>query len=120
MNIGPILFQVATGDITKEVADVIVNSTSNTFTLKSGNLQRWILSYVVISVVDPMKKCFYKQNGFVDLGFKVILMGFLTTSNIFEIFFSASNAQAWACSMMGHVGIQRLSFWSSYHLDFLM
>ncbi|CAH6792300.1 protein mono-ADP-ribosyltransferase PARP14 [Phodopus roborovskii] len=36
MNIGPILFQVATGDITKEVADVIVNSTSNTFTLKSG------------------------------------------------------------------------------------
>ncbi|XP_041529414.1 protein mono-ADP-ribosyltransferase PARP14-like [Microtus oregoni] len=36
MNIGPILFQVAMGDITKEVADVIVNSTSNTFTLKSG------------------------------------------------------------------------------------
>ncbi|KAH0504391.1 Poly [ADP-ribose] polymerase 14 [Microtus ochrogaster] len=36
MNIGPILFQVATGDITKEVADVIVNSTSNTFNLKSG------------------------------------------------------------------------------------
>ncbi|MEJ1283212.1 hypothetical protein NN561_014181 [Cricetulus griseus] len=36
MNIGPILFQVATGDITKEVADVIVNSTSNTFTLKSA------------------------------------------------------------------------------------
>ncbi|KAK7828035.1 hypothetical protein U0070_013661 [Myodes glareolus] len=36
MNIGPILFQVATGDITKEVADVIVNSTSKTFTLKSG------------------------------------------------------------------------------------
>ncbi|XP_027291461.1 protein mono-ADP-ribosyltransferase PARP15 [Cricetulus griseus] len=29
-------FQVATGDITKEVADVIVNSTSNTFNLKSG------------------------------------------------------------------------------------
>ncbi|EGV92682.1 Poly [ADP-ribose] polymerase 14 [Cricetulus griseus] len=36
MNIGPILFQVATGDITKEVADVIVNSTSNTFNLKSA------------------------------------------------------------------------------------
>ena len=36
MNIGPILFQVATGYITKEAADVIVNSTSNTFTLKSG------------------------------------------------------------------------------------
>lgn len=40
MNIGPILFQVATGDITKEVADVIVNSTSNTFTLKSGTSVR--------------------------------------------------------------------------------
>ncbi|KAM7321969.1 hypothetical protein ACRRTK_018810 [Alexandromys fortis] len=36
MNIGPILFQVATGDIAKEVADVIVNSTSKTFNLKSG------------------------------------------------------------------------------------
>lgn len=36
MNIGPILFQVATGDIIKEVADVIVNSTSRTFNLKSG------------------------------------------------------------------------------------
>ncbi|XP_049978351.1 protein mono-ADP-ribosyltransferase PARP14-like [Alexandromys fortis] len=36
MNIGLILFQVAMGDITKEAADVIVNSTSNTFTRKSG------------------------------------------------------------------------------------
>ncbi|XP_075808171.1 protein mono-ADP-ribosyltransferase PARP14-like [Microtus pennsylvanicus] len=36
MNIGPILFQVAMGDITKEMADVIVNSTSKTFNLKSG------------------------------------------------------------------------------------
>ncbi|XP_041529290.1 protein mono-ADP-ribosyltransferase PARP14-like isoform X2 [Microtus oregoni] len=36
MSIGPILFQVATGDITKEAADVIVNSTSNTFNLKLG------------------------------------------------------------------------------------
>ncbi|XP_075821148.1 protein mono-ADP-ribosyltransferase PARP14 isoform X1 [Microtus pennsylvanicus] len=36
MNIGSILFQVATGDITKEAADVIVNSTSKTFNLKSG------------------------------------------------------------------------------------
>uniref|UniRef100_A0A8C6S2W1 Poly [ADP-ribose] polymerase n=1 Tax=Nannospalax galili TaxID=1026970 RepID=A0A8C6S2W1_NANGA len=38
MTIGSILFQVATGDITKEVADVIVNSTSNTFNLKSDIL----------------------------------------------------------------------------------
>lgn len=36
MHIGPITFQVASGDITKEVADVIVNSTSKTFDLKSG------------------------------------------------------------------------------------
>ncbi|XP_031219644.1 protein mono-ADP-ribosyltransferase PARP14 isoform X2 [Mastomys coucha] len=36
MNIGPILFQVATGNIIKEVTDVIVNSTSITFNLKSG------------------------------------------------------------------------------------
>jgi poly [ADP-ribose] polymerase 10/14/15 len=36
MKIGPILFKVASGDITKEAADIIVNSTSNTFNLKSG------------------------------------------------------------------------------------
>lgn len=36
MKIGPIIFQVASGDITKEAADVIVNSTSNTFNLKAG------------------------------------------------------------------------------------
>lgn len=36
MHIGPILFQVATGDITKEVADMIVNSTSLAFNLKAG------------------------------------------------------------------------------------
>ncbi|XP_063081155.1 protein mono-ADP-ribosyltransferase PARP14 isoform X2 [Cavia porcellus] len=36
MKIGPILFQVASGDITKETADVIVNSTSSTFNLKAG------------------------------------------------------------------------------------
>ncbi|XP_049733945.1 protein mono-ADP-ribosyltransferase PARP14 [Elephas maximus indicus] len=36
MNIGSVIFQVASGDITKEEADVIVNSTSNTFNLKAG------------------------------------------------------------------------------------
>lgn len=38
MKIGPITFQVAPGDITKEEADVIVNSTSKTFNLKAGTL----------------------------------------------------------------------------------
>ncbi|XP_045858274.1 protein mono-ADP-ribosyltransferase PARP14 isoform X1 [Meles meles] len=36
MKIGPITFQVAFGDITKEEADVIVNSTSKAFNLKAG------------------------------------------------------------------------------------
>ncbi|KAG8508533.1 LOW QUALITY PROTEIN: Protein mono-ADP-ribosyltransferase PARP14 [Galemys pyrenaicus] len=36
MKIGPITFEVAAGDITKEDADVIVNSTSKTFDLKAG------------------------------------------------------------------------------------
>ncbi|XP_054569894.1 protein mono-ADP-ribosyltransferase PARP14-like [Eptesicus fuscus] len=36
MKIGPITFQVATGDITKEEADVIVNSTTKTFDRKAG------------------------------------------------------------------------------------
>ncbi|XP_025943186.1 poly [ADP-ribose] polymerase 14-like, partial [Apteryx rowi] len=36
MMIGSILFQVATGDITKEMTDVIVNITNKTFSLKKG------------------------------------------------------------------------------------
>ncbi|XP_037859335.2 protein mono-ADP-ribosyltransferase PARP14 isoform X1 [Chlorocebus sabaeus] len=36
MKIGSIIFQVASGDITKEEADVIVNSTSKSFNLKAG------------------------------------------------------------------------------------
>ncbi|XP_036600120.1 protein mono-ADP-ribosyltransferase PARP14-like [Trichosurus vulpecula] len=36
MKIGSITFQVASGDITKEESDVIVNSTDNTFVLKKG------------------------------------------------------------------------------------
>ncbi|XP_007175686.2 protein mono-ADP-ribosyltransferase PARP14 [Balaenoptera acutorostrata] len=36
MKIGPIIFQVASGDIVKEEADVIVNSTSKAFNLKAG------------------------------------------------------------------------------------
>ncbi|XP_053420842.1 protein mono-ADP-ribosyltransferase PARP14 isoform X2 [Nycticebus coucang] len=36
MMIGPIVYQVATGDIITEDSDVIVNSTSNTFNLKAG------------------------------------------------------------------------------------
>ncbi|XP_059543640.1 protein mono-ADP-ribosyltransferase PARP14-like isoform X1 [Myotis daubentonii] len=36
MKIGPIIFQVATGDIAKEAADVIVNSTTKTFDHKAG------------------------------------------------------------------------------------
>uniref|UniRef100_A0A8C7BAU1 Poly [ADP-ribose] polymerase n=1 Tax=Neovison vison TaxID=452646 RepID=A0A8C7BAU1_NEOVI len=36
MKIGAVTFQIATGDISKEKADVIVNSTTRTFNLKSG------------------------------------------------------------------------------------
>ncbi|XP_037381338.1 protein mono-ADP-ribosyltransferase PARP14-like [Talpa occidentalis] len=36
MKIGPIMFKVATGDIATQKADVIVNSTTKTFDLKSG------------------------------------------------------------------------------------
>uniref|UniRef100_A0A4X1TF77 Poly [ADP-ribose] polymerase n=1 Tax=Sus scrofa TaxID=9823 RepID=A0A4X1TF77_PIG len=36
MKIGPIIFQVASGNIAAEKADVIVNSTSKSFTLKAG------------------------------------------------------------------------------------
>ncbi|XP_078408475.1 protein mono-ADP-ribosyltransferase PARP14-like isoform X2 [Cetorhinus maximus] len=36
IQVGPILLQVVTGDITKETTDAIVNSTNNKFTLKAG------------------------------------------------------------------------------------
>ncbi|XP_041057609.1 poly(ADP-ribose) polymerase family member 14-related sequence 1 isoform X2 [Carcharodon carcharias] len=36
IQVGPILLQVITGDITKETTDAIVNSTNNKFTLKAG------------------------------------------------------------------------------------
>lgn len=38
MKIGPITLQVASGDIAKETADVIVNSTTKTFDHKAGTL----------------------------------------------------------------------------------
>lgn len=38
MTIGGVVFQVLSGDITKETTDVIVNSSNDKFTLKTGNL----------------------------------------------------------------------------------
>lgn len=51
MKIGAITFQIAAGDITKEKADVIVNSTTRTFNLKSGTLFKqstwlWLLTWL--------------------------------------------------------------------------
>lgn len=36
-TIGGVVLQVLSGDITKETTDVIINSSNNNFTLKSGN-----------------------------------------------------------------------------------
>lgn len=51
MKIGPIIFQVASGDISKEEADVIVNSTSKSFNLKSGT---WLTEFWLVTV-EPVK-----------------------------------------------------------------
>ena len=40
MKIGAITFQIASGDITKEKTDVLVNSTARTFNVKSGTLSK--------------------------------------------------------------------------------
>ena len=48
MEIGPIIFQVASGDISKEEADVIVNSTSKSFNLKAGTYRS--LTSVILTV----------------------------------------------------------------------
>ena len=93
MNIGPILFQVAMEDITKEVADVIVNSTSKMFTLKSGAyLLTKMDSVLCKNQCDrSYEEVFLQTKLFVDLGLllltnivKINSMGFLTTGNIFE------------------------------------
>lgn len=53
MKIGAITFQVATGDITTEQVDVIVNSTTRTFNLKSGTLFKQYI--VIISMTNFWK-----------------------------------------------------------------
>lgn len=47
MKIGAVTLQVATGDITEERADVIVNSTTRTFNLKSG------VSKAILEIAGP-------------------------------------------------------------------
>lgn len=37
MQMGPLTFEVLSGDITRETCDVIINSTNGDFTLKSGD-----------------------------------------------------------------------------------
>uniref|UniRef100_A0AAV3A0X1 Poly [ADP-ribose] polymerase n=1 Tax=Pyxicephalus adspersus TaxID=30357 RepID=A0AAV3A0X1_PYXAD len=51
INIGSVIYQVKTGDITKENADIIVNSTNQTFNMKSG-VSKAILEAAGQSVED--------------------------------------------------------------------
>ncbi|EPQ16440.1 Poly [ADP-ribose] polymerase 14 [Myotis brandtii] len=60
MKIGPITFQVATGDIAKEAADVIVNSTTKTFDHKADKVAEAIMDaiedFIQKGLVRSMKK----------------------------------------------------------------
>uniref|UniRef100_A0A8C5Q2L0 Poly [ADP-ribose] polymerase n=1 Tax=Leptobrachium leishanense TaxID=445787 RepID=A0A8C5Q2L0_9ANUR len=55
MKIGSIIYQVKTGDITKEDTDIIVNSSNNNFTLKAG-VSKAILEAAGQSVEDECKQ----------------------------------------------------------------
>ncbi|XP_057553363.1 protein mono-ADP-ribosyltransferase PARP14 [Hippopotamus amphibius kiboko] len=80
MKIGPIIFQAASGDITKEEADVIVNSTSKTFNLKTG-VSRAILEHAGKSV--EMECSRQAQQGHSD--YIITQGGLLKCKNIIHV-----------------------------------
>lgn len=69
MKIGPIIFQVAFGDITKEKADVIVNSTSKAFNLKAGTL---LVGFESCNSQLSYSCC--SQTGFYNFGLLILLI----------------------------------------------
>ncbi|XP_067843404.1 protein mono-ADP-ribosyltransferase PARP14-like isoform X2 [Heptranchias perlo] len=62
IQVGPILLQVITGDITKETTDVIVNSSNNNFTLRTG-VSRAILDAAGQTVVDECQQLGLQTNS---------------------------------------------------------
>ncbi|XP_061050236.1 protein mono-ADP-ribosyltransferase PARP14 isoform X2 [Eubalaena glacialis] len=80
MKIGPIIFQVASGDITKEEADVIVNSTSKAFNLKAG-VSKAILEHAGKSV--EMECSHQAQGGHRD--YIITKGGLLKCKNIIHV-----------------------------------
>ncbi|XP_036907370.1 protein mono-ADP-ribosyltransferase PARP14 [Sturnira hondurensis] len=80
MKIGPITFQVAPGDITKEEADVIVNSTSKTFTLKAG-VSKAILEQAGQAVETECSRLAQQSND----GYIITEGGLLKCKNIIHV-----------------------------------
>uniref|UniRef100_UPI00398F072A poly(ADP-ribose) polymerase family member 14-related sequence 1 isoform X2 n=1 Tax=Pristiophorus japonicus TaxID=55135 RepID=UPI00398F072A len=62
IQVGPILLQATTGDITKETTDAIVNSTNNKFTLNSG-VSKAILDAAGQTVVDECQELGLQANS---------------------------------------------------------
>ncbi|XP_067844267.1 uncharacterized protein [Heptranchias perlo] len=62
IQVGPILLQVITGDITKETTDVIVNSSNNKFTLRTG-VSKAILDAAGQTVVDECQQLGLQPNS---------------------------------------------------------
>ncbi|XP_054985336.1 protein mono-ADP-ribosyltransferase PARP14 isoform X2 [Sorex araneus] len=94
MKIGPIIFQVATGDITKEEADVIVNSTSDTFNLKAG-VSKAILESAGKEVEVQCSLQAQKSNS----GFIVTEGGLLRCKNIVHIIAVKDVKSSVSCAM---------------------
>ncbi|XP_036075687.1 protein mono-ADP-ribosyltransferase PARP14 isoform X2 [Rousettus aegyptiacus] len=80
MKIGPITFQVAFGDITKEEADVIVNSTSKTFNLKAG-VSKAILEHAGQNVEADCVRLGQQNNN----GYIITEGGLLKCKNIIHV-----------------------------------
>ncbi|XP_073490603.1 protein mono-ADP-ribosyltransferase PARP14-like [Aquarana catesbeiana] len=81
MKIGSLTYQVKTGDITKEKCDVIVNSTNNTFNLKSG-VSKAILEGAGPNIERECARLGTKPNN----GYVVTQGGNLHCTNIIHIY----------------------------------
>ncbi|OCT63244.1 protein mono-ADP-ribosyltransferase PARP14 [Xenopus laevis] len=81
IKIGSLTYQVKTGDITKERTDVIVNSTNNTFRLKTG-VSKAILEAAGKSVEDECTKL----GGQANKGYIVTQNGNLSCRHIIHVY----------------------------------
>ncbi|OCT60889.1 protein mono-ADP-ribosyltransferase PARP14 [Xenopus laevis] len=92
MKIGSVTYQVKTGDITKETADVIVNSSNGDFTLRTG-VSKAILEAAGQSVADECAKL----GSMPHRGFIITDKGNLLCKKILHVYCHSSPSEIKSC-----------------------